>query len=155
MMPRGGFVDHVTKRILASFGLISTESHHGTGHRCDEFSVGLENVAGVVTDGFATVNRLGDGPNFLIPNRSKEIDSKIDGRAGLALLQGCEVSRPNGGIGQVCENAAMNRAHGIGMKFHIRLHFNRRGAIADLDKFKSKRLRDWRRINHSGSIFGR
>jgi hypothetical protein len=130
--------------------LISSERHHGTRNLRDQLVVVSKNVADVTANLSSYIHRFSDRTNATIPYRTKEIDLQIDTGETFAFLETRGVSRPNRGVSNVAQNAAMNCAHGICVPFRVRNDFYRRRARADFYQLKAKRLGYGGRIDETG-----
>src|SRR5713101_4978584 len=108
--------------ISASLRLCSSERHSGAGGARHQSVLVVVDVA---LDEAHRVAALHDPPRGYEPSRPhglEEIDLELEGGEGLALVKGGGIGHAHGGIGEVAENSAVERAHGIGMlrpRFHL------------------------------------
>lgn len=100
---------------LAAFGFLAAEGHAGTGGVGYQAFLFVENVALGETDRASLFNDFSFGAKFSLPDRFQEIDFEFEGGEGFVGRDVGGVREGHGCVGDVAENASVERADGIGM----------------------------------------
>src|SRR5579863_9106408 len=77
-----------------------------------------------------------------VPDRFEVLCREIERREGLVIFERRRHRCPHRGIGEIAHDAAVERAHGVGV-LRARLHLENRAPELDLDDREAHELGDW------------
>src|SRR5713101_6327205 len=129
--------------LSAALGLLAAERHaRGTGAG-DEFVFLIRHVAFHQADRSAFLHYARRSAQPGLPHRAKVIDLQLDSGECLALFKPRGVSKAHGGVGDIAEHAAVQRAHWIPVAL-VHVHLEYRFALLRGDQPEAEQARNGR-----------
>src|SRR5579872_5416693 len=104
-----------SKVTLASGRFLAPQHETRRRRLRNQAAIFIGHVALDVADGSTSLHDLGLGFELGLPDRTKEIDFKLDRRERFAFRQRAHECRPHRGVGDVAQNSAMPGPERIGM----------------------------------------
>src|SRR5580765_4018473 len=126
---------------LATGGFFATEDQAGGTGFGDELSVFVGDFAFDIADSAAALDDTAFGAEFGFANRPQIVDFEFDRRERFLGREGAGESKAHGGVGDVAENSAMQRAHGIEV-LRAGLQGDDCAAVARFQRFKTDQVAD-------------
>lgn len=106
-----------------------------------------------MSDRFPAVDASGFGSKQSSPRRPDKVHFQFDGREGLIRLHDGGVCRSDGGIRQLAEEPAMNRALLVAVNLRVRLNSDDGPLFVDVDDVELQGLRYSGRISHMRGVY--
>jgi hypothetical protein len=135
---------------LAAASHIASEGHAGGRRTSHKDAFRIRDIAFDHADGFPTLDDSSDGAELFAPDWAQEIDFQLKGGEGFIVVQRGGESDAHGGVRNIAEDATVQRAHGIGVRF-AGFEFERGFSRLHSDQAESDELRNWRRRALSAS----